>query len=254
MKKITVLFVVGLLMVFAGSALALDNIVDIHVNDATGSPTAPYAIGTLVSIRGIISAEFTNATAYYTRAYIQDATGGINVYDAAAHVCFLPGEDVSIEGSVQFYRGCTEVVPTSYTIHSGGNPCPAPKELTIAQLNASFLGDYTEPDEGRVITIKNVTITGTTDVVFASKTYTITDGVNSGALYIYGGACCVTHPLIGTNIPTGPFDAIGILTQYDSTSPYTTGYQISPRAVCDLIIPSTPVSDATWGRIKTLFR
>ena len=260
MKKALVLIGVSLVMLFAaGVAVALDNIVNIHVNDATGYPAPPYAYGTPISIRGIITAEFTTSTVTYTRAFIQDATGGINLYKKAGtgnHICFNIGDDVSIEGAVAFYRGLTEDSILSYTINSSGNPVPAPKVITIPQLNGTFLADYTEPDEGRLIKIGPVTITGMlpSDTLWASKNWNITDGVNTGILYIYGGSGCAVHPLIGTKVPVGPFCVIGILTQYKTPGPYTSGYQISPRVVPDIIVGPTAVENATWGRIKSLFR
>jgi len=254
MKKTLVLVGVGLIMLFAaGASLALDNIAAIHVNDANGVPAAPYAIGAAVSIRGIITAEFTTSTVTYTRSFIQDETGGINIYKVGTHICFNLGDDVSIEGTIAQYNGMTEVMITSYTINSSGNPLPAPKIITVAELIATFQGNFTEPDEGRLIRIKNVTIPGAAGN-WSSKNFSITDGVNTDTLYVYGGAGCAVHPLIGTPVPTVAFDVIGILTQFDNNSPYVSGYQISPRGPGDIIIPPTAVENTTWGRIKTQFR
>ncbi|MBN1504114.1 MAG: hypothetical protein JW952_03535 [Candidatus Eisenbacteria bacterium] len=253
MKKGLILLSTGLLVLFAaGAALAYDSIGAIHVNDANGNPVAPYAVGTAVSIRGIITAEFTTATVTYTRAFIQDETGGINIYKSGEHICFSPGEDVTIEGTIAQYQGLTEVLITSYVINGCGCPLPAPKVITVSQLNGTFLPDYTEPDEGKLIRINCVTIPGATGN-WSSKSWTITDVTGSGTLYVYGGSCCAVHSLIGTPVPVGPFNVVGILTQYDSSDPRTAGYQISPRGLCDIEVPGTPVESATWGRIKTLF-
>ena len=229
----------------AGAALALDNIVDIHVNDVNGNPVAPYAVGTTVNIQGVITADYTLPTVTYSRAYIQDETGGINIYKAGTHTCFVVGDNVTISGTIGFYNGSTEVVYTSYTINSSSNPVPAPLVITIPQLNSTFQPDYKEPNEGRLIRINNVTIPGGGGN-WASANYTISDGVNTGLLYIYNGSGCAAHPLIGQPIPSGAFDVVGILTQYKSTSPYTSVYQISPRYVWD-IIPEEPGPIITSG-------
>jgi DNA/RNA endonuclease YhcR with UshA esterase domain len=254
MKKALVLVSVGLVMLFAaGVALALDQIVNIHVNDVNGVPVAPYAVGTVVNIEGIITAEFTTASVSYSRGFIQDETGGINYYYTGTHVCFALGDDVSITGTIAQYNGMTEVMISSYTINSHGNPLPAPKLITVADLIGTFQANYTEPDEGRLVKIGNVTVPGASGN-WSSKNFSINDGANTDTLYIYGGSGCAVHPLIGTPVPTGLFCVIGILTQFDTNSPYISGYQISPRVVPDIILGQTAVENATWGRIKSLFR
>ena len=40
----------------------------------------------------------------------------------------------------------------------------------------------------------------------------------------------------GTTAPTGAFDVVGVVTQFDGTSPYWSGYQIMPRALGDILI------------------
>jgi phosphatidylserine/phosphatidylglycerophosphate/cardiolipin synthase-like enzyme len=247
MKKALVLVGLGLVVLFAaGSALALDNIVNIHVNDANGNPAAPYAVGTTINIQGVITAEFTMSTVTYSRAFIQDETGGINLYKAGTHTCFAVGDSVTITGTIGSYNGTTEAVYTSYTISSSANPIPAPLVITIPELNGTFQPDYKEPNEGRLIRINNLTIPGASGNWAASTNYTISDGVNTGTLYVYNGSGCAAHPLIGQPIPTGVFDVVGILTQFKTTSPYTSGYQISPRFVWD-IIPEEPGPIITSG-------
>ena len=227
-----------MMLSLAGAAFALDNIVDIHVNDVNGSPVAPYAVGTAVNVKGVITSDYTLSTVTYSRAYIQDETGGINIYKAGTHACFAVGDSVTMSGTIAFYNGSTELVFTSYTVNSSANPLPAPLVITIPQLNGTFQPDYKEPNEGRLIRINNVTIPGGGGN-WASATYTISDGVNTGQLYIYNGSGCAPNPLIGQPIPTGAFDVVGILTQFKATTPYTSGYQISPRYVWD-IIPEEP--------------
>lgn len=251
MKKRLTLVGVGLfvLLLAGGASAQYDPIINYHGNDVNG---VADSIGATVHMRGTITAEFTTSTVTYMRAFLQDATAGINLYKYGMHTCFLMGDDVEIWGTIGQYNGLTEAMPDSFVIHGGGGILPE-LIITIAELNNSFKADYTEPNEGRLIKIKEVTVV-TTATEWSSGSWTITDGVNSGTLYIYGGSGCAIHPLIGQPIPTVPFDVMGILTQYDYSSPYTSGYQISPRGPWDIIIPPTPVENATWGKIKSLFR
>lgn len=247
MRTLFTIFVLTLLL--AAPASAYDPIIDYHGNDVNG---VTDSIGAPVNFRGIITAEFTTWTANYMRAFLQDETAGINLYKYGMHTCFSMGDDVEMWGSIGQYRGLTQAVPDSFVIHGGGYTVPE-LIITIAELNGSFHADFTEPNEGRLIKIKEITVV-TTETEWRSTSYDITDGVNTGTLYIYGGSGCATHPLIGQPIPTVPFDVMGILSQYKYSSPYTSGYQISPRGPWDIIIPPTPTEDSTWGRIKTLFR
>jgi hypothetical protein len=245
MKRTPVSIGVVLVMLFAaGSALALDNIVNIHVNDANGYPASPYAVGTSVSIRGIITAEFTRPGVNYSRAYIQDSTGGINVYKTGTHTCFVVGDDVSAYGKIGFYCGTTEVVYDSFTVNSSGSALPETLVVTIPELKTTFQPDYKEPNEGRLIRINNVIIPGAGGKWASSMSYPITDGIDTDTLFVYNGSDCAVHPLIGLPIPTDTFDVVGILYQYDLTSPYTSGHQICPRYASDIIPPPCVIAGA----------
>ena len=252
--------IIAMIAVFASGAYALDNIGDIHINDANGAPVHPYAIGDTVNIQGIITAEFTTATiTTYSRAFIQDATGGINIYKYASspdpdHICFLVGDNVSIGGHIEQYNGMVEVIIWNCTINSHGNPVPAPKVLTVSDMINTFDPlTYREPNEGRLIRINQVTITGTG--TWSSKNWMITDDAAvSDTLYVYGGSGCAVHPLIGTPLPVGYFDVIGVLSQFDASVPRTAGYQISPRGPADIIAPPTEVLPSSWGKVKAMYR
>lgn len=240
----------ALTLLLAAPAYAqYDAIGNYHGHDING---VADSIDAPVHFRGIITAEFTTSTANYMRAFLQDETAGINLYKYGMHTCFLMGDDVEMWGVIDQYRGLTEAVPDSFIIHGGGYTVPE-LIITIAELNGSFHPDCTEPNEGRFIKIEEVTVV-TTDTEWSSGSYDITDGVNTGTLYIYGGFGCAIHPLIGQPIPTVPICVVGVLTQYKYSSPYTSGYQISPRGPWDIGISPTSTENSTWGKIKTLFR
>ncbi len=61
-------------------------------------------------------------------------------------------------------------------------------------------------------------------------------------------ACGKTNPLIGTAIPTGVVHVTGVLNQYDSSAPYTSGYQVLPRLLTDIrSAEATPTHRNTGG-------
>jgi hypothetical protein len=58
--------------------------------------------------------------------------------------------------------------------------------------------------------------------------------------------------LFGQPAPTGKFDLIGIGSQFDNSTPYTSGYQIIPRSRQDLIL-ITSVLDPTLAEGVKLY-
>ncbi len=200
-------------------------IVQIHVNDSNGVPAAPYAVGTTVSISGVITADYNSAS---TDVYVQDATAGIDVYSSTRLLDFKIGDSVTVTGSIIQFRGLTEISPDKnlFIIHSHNNKIPEPLVLTAEDVNSTFVtDDYSEPNEGRLVRINGVT--------YNSSNQTVTDATGTTGAY-----------LGNISAPSGTFDLIGILKQYKSGSPavppYTSGYEVNPRSSDDIITNSGP--------------
>ncbi len=62
----------------------------------------------------------------------------------------------------------------------------------------------------------------------------------------------------GSPTPEEPFTSLGLGSQFDSSAPYDSGYQIKPRRREDVHdgedCGSTPVVEKTWGQIKDRYR
>jgi hypothetical protein len=102
-----------------------------------------------------------------------------------------------------------------------------PQAVTVAQINAQ--GAAGEPYEGTLVRVNGVTVQGTGN--WAGNTnYPFSDGTGTGSLRIHS-AC----ELVGLPIPSGEVDMIGVIGQYDTSSPYTSGYQLLPRLASDQI-------------------
>ncbi len=203
-------------------------IVTIHVNDASGVPVAPYTVGAEATVSGIVTA---NLSSTRTDVYVQDGTGGIDLFNAAlGPLTLAPGDSITVTGSVLQFRGLTELQPdfALLTRHATGLPVPAPLVITCADLNATFHVDFTEPNESRLIRINGAT--------YNSVTSTITD------------ASGTTNIFIPNTFPPTPsvFDAIGILKQFKPGTPapgppYTADYELAPRAPEDIIPHPGPI-------------
>ena len=199
----------------------------IHINDSQGVPAPPFQIGASVTISGIITADL-NATR--TDIYVQDETGGASVFSFDRPFNYQIGDSITLTGTITQYRGLTEITPDSTTIiiHSHGRPVPEPKVVTAAEVNATYnTDDNTEPNEGRLVRLNNVT--------YNASTSTITDG--SGTTETY---------LPPYTPPTGAFDLIGVIKQYkpgstDPGAPYKTDYEVVPRMQSDIILYAGPI-------------
>jgi phosphatidylserine/phosphatidylglycerophosphate/cardiolipin synthase-like enzyme/predicted extracellular nuclease len=208
--------------------LKLVPIVVVHVNDASGVPVAPYAVGSEVTVSGIVTA---NLSSTRTDVYVQDGTAGIDIFSSSLPPFTpQPGDSMTITGSVLQFRGLTEIQPdfALFTLHATGRPVPDPMVITCAQLNATFHLDYTEPNEGRLIRINGVT--------YNAVTSTITDA---------SGTCNVFIPNTYPPVPS-VFDLIGILKQFKPGTPapgppYTADYEITPRTPDDIIAHAGPI-------------
>jgi len=214
-------------------------IIDLHNNNSSGEPAAPYTVGTEVTITGIVTLPDSVLSTYSTQIHVQDETGGINIFksgglDGGDH--FALGDSVTLTGYVDLYNGLTELVDGAnydFTIHSQGHTVPEPLLITCADLNDTFEGDYSEPNESRLIRIDGCTIVSGSWPVSPSgsnTTITINDGTEDADLWIDKDS-----EVNGSPQPGDLFDVIGVLRQYDSSPPYNTGYEIVPRYVSDII-------------------
>jgi phosphatidylserine/phosphatidylglycerophosphate/cardiolipin synthase-like enzyme len=194
----------------------------IHRNDTQGIPSAPFGIGARVMVSGTVTAGFGTFTS--NQAFVQDATAGIPFYSASPAVQLAAGDSVTIEGAIEQFRGMTEISPdwTALAVHSRNRPLPEPKEMTCSQVNRSFLSDGSEPDEGRLIRIRQAE--------YDSESGLLSDVSGAAKLFI--------ESTEGISVPSGVFDVTGILKQYKpgaDTPPYTSDYEIVPRFQSDLV-------------------
>ncbi len=236
MRFRSLLVLIGILAL-ATPSLAID-IIDLHQNTSSGVPTM---LGDVVTVSGIVTCPSNVYSTYSHEIYLQDATGGMNVYvsGGAGTYPVVLGDSITVNATVAFYNGLTELSTPSFsqTIHSSGHAEPAPLVLTCAELNASFMGDYTEPNEARLIRVNNVSIVGGSWPTTPSGNNSfidISDGTATGLLFIDKDS-----EVNGSADPGSVFDVVGILKQFDSSVPHSSGYEIVPRFTSD-IIPHDP--------------
>lgn len=228
----------ALVLILAGTAAAIP-ISDLHLNYANGVPTL---LGQTVTVSGVVTAPTGLFNGYTLEAYVQDATGGVNVYVTGGALVWnlALGDSVIVTASVAQYNGMTELgITTSSTTITNHGPAatpPAPLPLGCAQVDASFHADNREPDEGRLVRLDDLNITsGAWPTTAGGNTVlTVSDGAGSCLLYIDQDT-----ELNGSPDPGANFSVIGLLKQYDYSSPYTSGYEVVPRYPSDVFPTSS---------------
>ncbi len=181
-------------------------------------------LGTNVTVKGIV----TNGAELGVIRYIQDNTGGIGVYDFAVATTINIGDSILVSGPLLSFNNLLEVSPTtSLSILNSGNPLPAPITLTT-------VSGFTEAYEGRLVRIPSCSFVSSGAFSGSSANYTVNDAAGSGVIRVNG-----TTELASSPIPSDPVDIIGIMSQFSASSP-STGYQLLPRFLTDLVPPGNP--------------
>ena len=209
---------------------------------------APTDTVTLFTVQGIVTT-WTNLTvAASTEFFIQDATAGIAVFwSGAAGSSNTPpaGALVQVTAPLNHFNGLLELAPVftnsqhNVTILSTGNPLPAPVSVPFdpaTQANIPLM----EMLEGRYAVASNVFLNlGSSNFVSLSGGEPITNTLGQTFLLFAN-----SH----TDIPgqpkvAGPVTIYGVLGQFDTNAPFTTGYELTPSRYAD-IVPQAPLITA----------
>lgn len=208
------------------------DIAELHENNASG---LPLLLGQQVVIRGVVTAGGELGSA----VYLQDATGGAVAYDFTFAGAVEIGDDVSLVGTVTHFNGLMELTPaTLLELHASGVEVE-PEPLTCADIANQGAGG--EPWEGVLVRLSGVTVEGSGS--WAGNTnYLVGDASGETTLRVTAGI-----DLIGTPIPAGVFDVVGVIGQYDFSAPHTSGYQIQPRFAVDVVQTAGPgINGGPW--------
>ena len=169
---------------------------------------ANTTVGTVFTVEGTITAGNVEPNAFYDTIYIQDGTGGINIYPVATtDGTFRVGQKVRVTGSWDQYQGDTELRCISIELIDSTVDPITPAELTVAQA-----GDY-DTNGGLLAkvggTVKSVKMEGD-----AISSVILTDGTNDFRLLFnnYIGYSDKTSPDITTFVKAGAeISAVGVI-------------------------------------------
>lgn len=217
-----------------------------NINNADGNPPldfSPDLLGQTVKVRGVVtSIDFRGGNGI--EYYIQDPTGGVDIFNSTTNFGpYAIGDALEVVGKITQFNGLTEIDPgttiTNITLLAPGSlPSVSPQVVTLAQVAD---GGFGEAVEGRLIQINNISIiSGTFPNSGSSGNVTISDGTNTAILRIDSDT-----NIDGTPTPTGTFSVIALASQFDSTAPLDSGYQLLPRSTADLLTGPVATLSAT---------
>lgn len=198
---------------------------EIAANNADGTPALG---GDLVIVSGVVISPTGVFSGFANDVKIWDGECCITVFDNSGLVPNLAlGDEIEVVGIVGQFNGLTEIVQPNLTITvlSTGNPLPAPVPVSTNELATNG-----ETYESCLIQLSCVSIVGGTwPADGSSATLQVDDGSGPVDLRIDSDT-----DIDGSAAPTGAFTIVGVAGQFDSASPYDTGYQMLPRFFSDL--------------------
>jgi len=223
MKKI-ILFFVMCVSVYA-QVIPIDSL---RRQDANG---VPFLLGQTVTVRGVVTMSQELGTPL---VYFQDPTGGTIGYDGTFWTNTNNGDSVQVTGVVTQFNGLTEFTPVSSSTVLASNIPYTPRVVTCSNVRLNG-----ETYEAQLIRINGVTAVHNTSGANVTQWTTSGSGTNyrvlvgndSVEIRIYSSTNIANSP-----IPPFPFDVVALVSQFDSSPPYTSGYQILPRSLNDFIV------------------
>lgn len=198
---------------------------DVKVTDEKGILTN---LNSFFTIEGVVTVQNGVLGTQKNNYYIQDETGGINVFGSFdSGLSIQRGDKLKVTGKVIVYNGLTEFEPTAIVKISDGNPIPAVKDITTLDLNTFAVA---EPLEGSL-----VKVSGKITAVAATGTnYNVTlvgEDTKTTTIRVMGGTEIKpdTDLVVGNN-----YSITGIVGQYTTNATHVNGYQVFPRDAKDI--------------------
>jgi hypothetical protein len=182
-----------------------------------------------------VAGRITTAFELGNPAYIQDATGGIPVFDFALASSVEIGDSVIVTGPIGIFNDQKQISGTGifFTVINTPKRFIAPEPITIDELAAH---------EGLLVTVQGIELVNKDFVFYPQSTERITNGVLAADLRIDGDT-----DIPGLAKPQGIFDVTGVVGRF------RTNAQLLPRFRQDIPGAHEPVAPSdSISKNKTL--
>ena len=217
----------------ASTAYVVIPIANIRDQDANG---VPLDLNKKVALQGVCTEENFNSPTQ-TSGYMQSTSGGINIFSGSVASPLVRGNEYVILGNIIQFNGLSEITFSSAAnaiFDLGAATAPTPAVVTLATLLAD-----PESYEGKLVRVNTLSLAaGESDTWQSLATITLTDGAQNIDARIPVGSAATTAPFY-------PISITGIFNQFDNSSPFDSGYQITPRDNNDVISSNPPF--LTWA-------
>ena len=191
-------------------------------NDAIITPEEPITIaearataeGETVTISGIL----TVSDQLGGPAYMQDATGGIAIFDETVHGSgtFNIGDAITVTGTRTSFNGLVQLSPINVvSVNDPATGTVEPITITLAEL-----ANY----PGQLVRIADVSFPNPGDLFFGNSNYILTDASGNAELRIDSDV----EDLVGKAQPETCNEVIGVVSRFNET------FQLLPRLGTDL--------------------
>lgn len=206
--------------------------------------------GDTLLISGVITSKNLQSVGGQTAMYIQDSTGGIEIFGyALPPVTMVIGDSVFALGIVEQYHGLTEFYPLepSYdvldTLHFGilkhNATVPKPKHVTLHQYVATA-----ESYEGLLVEIDTLyKASGTWPSVLTSAALYVTNASRTDTTEMYISS---STDIGGSIEPVYPINVVGVISQFSSGTTLNNGYELEPSDSLNI----THTKFAPWVKIS----
>ncbi len=174
------------------------------------------SLGVYISLEGVVHCIDFDGNEGLSFTMIDIDNNGINVYNFADVSGYIvtEGDQIRVLGQIEQYNGLIEIVADSIEVLSSGN----------SLQEASIVTSLNEATESQWITLENVSLVDPIATFpTGNNNLDVTDGTNVYTLRIDGDT-----DIPEASAPQGLFHVTGVGGQYDSSSPFDSGYQLFP--------------------------
>lgn len=185
------------------------------------------SVGVACTITGVVYGIDMQGGSSVQFTVIDAAGDGIGVFSGNDFgYTVTEGDEVTMDGTVASFNGLAQFNPDTIIVNSMGNALVTPMDVTALD----------ESTESQLIRLTNVTLVNPSQWDnMGSNNIDVTDGTNIYTVRIDSDVA----DLNALPAPISAFNITGIGGQFDSSDPYTDGYQLLPRYAADLeIIPT----------------
>ncbi len=187
----------------------------------------PDLLDSAVIIRGV--ANSTNFSTRTTDFYMQEGGAGIEVYFDSTQILVNPGDSVLVNGVIDQYNGKTRIIAYRSDRITLLGPGYLPPPTVISAHVLRFNG---ESYEGTLVKVNNAKLLSGPDPwppLGTSATIDISDSPPDTATLFISSTTDIDGQVQGAERA----DIVGVVSQYDLSSPYNSYYELMPRFYSD---------------------